>query len=194
MASQDLQDGSFRTIESYRERLRRYIAFRLDKRLSSRVDASDIVQEAFVDASRRLPEFLKLDSKELFYRLKLLAIERTVDAYRRHLVAQRRTILRERRAVVQDSTDDCRPIVETLAGTNTSVGGKLSRQEELEQVWAALEKLSPADRELIVLRHLVQLDVAELAELLHTSRTAITSRHLRAVGRLRQILESAPED
>lgn len=190
MISKESRNSSFQTIEDCRERLRHYVASRLDRRLSSRVDASDIVQETFLDASRHLPEFLQLDNEERFRRLKQLAIERTVDACRRHLQAQRRTVLRERRTVVQDSTENCRQIVETLAGTNTSVGGKLSRQEELEQVGAALEMLSPADRQLIVLRHVVQLDIAELAELLNTSRTVVTTRHLRAIGRLRQILDA----
>jgi len=191
--SQDVRNRSFQPIEGCRERLRRYIASRLDRRLSSRVDASDIVQETFIDASRRLPEFLQLDDEERYRRLKQLAIERTVDACRRHLQAQRRTVLRERRAMVQDSTVNRRQIVETLAGANTSVGGMLSRQDELKRVWAALEELSPADRDLIVLRHIVQLDVAELADLLNASRTAITTRHLRAVGRLRQLLGLNPE-
>lgn len=194
MISRKALNSSFQAIEDCREQLRHYVASRLDRRLSSRVDASDIVQETFLDASRRLPEFLQLDDEERFRRLKQLAIERTVDACRRHLQAQRRTVLRERKAVLQDSTANCRQTIDTLADTNTSVGGKLSRQEELEQVGEALEKLSPADRELIVLRHLVQLDVAELAELLDTTRTVITTRHLRAIGRLRQILESNAGD
>lgn len=190
MISKESPNSSFQTIEDCRERLRRYVASRLDRRLSSRVDASDIIQETFLDASRRLPEFLQLNSDERFRRLKQLAIERTVDACRRHLLAQRRTVLRERRVVAQDSSANGPHIVETLAGANSSLGGKLSHQEELEQVRAALEMLSPADRELIVLRHIAQLNVAELAELLDTSRTVITTRHLRAVGRLRQILSA----
>jgi RNA polymerase sigma-70 factor (ECF subfamily) len=60
---------------------------------------------------------------------------------------------------------------------------------ELEaRMMAALGQLKPEDRELLVLRYVEQLDVEEIASVLGISRTAVTSRHLRAVQRLRHFL------
>jgi DNA-directed RNA polymerase specialized sigma24 family protein len=44
-------------VERHRERLRRMVALRLDSRVSARVDASDVVQEALFDATRKLAEY-----------------------------------------------------------------------------------------------------------------------------------------
>ena len=43
----------------YRERIRRMVAVRLDRRLAARVDPSDVVQEALADAAQALPEYLR---------------------------------------------------------------------------------------------------------------------------------------
>ena len=53
---------------------------------------------------------------------------------------------------------------------------------------AALLNLKPHDREILVLRYLEQLSVEEIAGVLSISETAVTSRHLRALQRLRQSL------
>lgn len=178
----------FHSIETCRERLKRYVGYRLDRRLSSRVDPSDIVQETFIDASRHLSEFSDLPDDEVYRRLKQVAIGRAIDACRRHLAAQRRSVLREYSGSERGARPGNGQFVDTLAGTASSVSGKLSRREELERVRLALEALSPADRELLLLRHILQLEVGELAELMNTTRTAITTRHLRAIQRLRRLL------
>jgi RNA polymerase sigma-70 factor (ECF subfamily) len=53
---------------------------------------------------------------------------------------------------------------------------------------AALLELKPHDREILVLRYLEQLGVEEIAAVLGISQTAVTSRHLRALQRLRRLL------
>jgi RNA polymerase sigma factor (sigma-70 family) len=53
---------------------------------------------------------------------------------------------------------------------------------------AALTRLKPKDRELLILRYMEQLDVEQIASVMGISRTAVTSRHLRAIQRLRELL------
>src|SRR5262245_1498919 len=69
----------------HRGRLRRMVALRLDRRLQERVDPSDVIQEACLDAARRLPEYQQNPTMPFFLWLRLLTGQRLVDEQRRHL-------------------------------------------------------------------------------------------------------------
>src|SRR5437867_392700 len=79
----------------HREPLRRAIAHRLDAVLARRVDASDIVQDVLLEASRRLKDYLNNPALPFSLWLRHLARDRIIDAHRRHRVAQRRSLDRE---------------------------------------------------------------------------------------------------
>src|SRR6202035_1832999 len=73
----------------YRDRLRRMAELRLDRRLHGRVDADDIVQETFLEAVRRLPEYAAKPSMSFPVWLRFLAGQQLVDALRHHLGVQK---------------------------------------------------------------------------------------------------------
>ena len=52
---------------------------------------------------------------------------------------------------------------------------------------AALSRLSPHDREVLILRHLEQLSTADVAAALGITEAAVKKRHLRALERLREV-------
>src|SRR5437879_11373163 len=79
----------------HRERLRRMVEIRLDRRLQARVDASDVVQEAYVDVVRRLDEYLDDPKLPLFLWLRLIVGDRLMKVHRHHLGAQLRSAGRE---------------------------------------------------------------------------------------------------
>jgi RNA polymerase sigma-70 factor (ECF subfamily) len=60
----------------YRNRLRRLVLLRLDRRLQGRVDASDILQEAYLDVAHRAAEYAANPSLPLFLWLRLLTGQR----------------------------------------------------------------------------------------------------------------------
>ena len=70
----------------------------------------------------------------------------------------------------------------------TGFSRRANAAETQARVQAGLMKLKPADREVLVLRYLEQLEVDDIALVLGISKTAVTSRHLRAVQRLRELL------
>src|SRR6478735_3940282 len=72
-------------IANHRERLRRMVAFRLDRRLQGRVDASDVIQESLIDAARRLPEYVQNPEMPFFLWLRFLTSQRLVQQHRKHL-------------------------------------------------------------------------------------------------------------
>src|SRR6266851_5509252 len=74
----------------HRARLRRMVELRLDRRLQARIDASDVIQEAYVDAVTRLDEYLREPSYPLFLWLRLIVGERLLKLHRHHLGTQMR--------------------------------------------------------------------------------------------------------
>lgn len=176
-------------LERYRDNLRRMVAARLDRRLASRVDPSDVVQETLADAARRMDDYLRDRPLPFFGWLRQLAGERVIDAHRRHVVSQRRSITRESRSP-ELSDESAATLGRTLLANDTSPSNRLLRQERLDEVMAALEALSPRDREVLVMRHLEQLGTAEIAEALGITEGAVESRLLRALIRLRGRLEA----
>ena len=70
---------------AHRERLRRMVQLRLDRRLQGRIDPSDVIQEAFVDAARRLAEYTADPAMPPFLWLRFLTAQRLVTLHRIHL-------------------------------------------------------------------------------------------------------------
>jgi RNA polymerase sigma-70 factor (ECF subfamily) len=168
--------------------LDRMVAMRLDRRLAARVDASDVVQEALQDAYERLPEYFA-DPRIPFYPwLRRIATDRLVDAHRRHIGAERRSVLKERPWMPEVNIDSVAELARGMAATSI-VPSREAMDAELEaRIASALMHLKAHDREVLVLRYLEQLGVGEISVVLGISPTAVTSRHLRALQRLRRLV------
>ena len=178
----------------HRQRLRQAVAYRLDRRLAARVDPSDVVQEVLAEASRRLPEYLLRRPLPFYPWLRQMALERLVALHRRHVQAQRRSVRREEGGLPGLPDESAEELAGRLAASASSPSQRLARREAREQVRAALGRLAPADREVLELRHLEQLSVAETAAVLGVSPGAAKTRHLRALQRLRGLLEGPPRE
>src|SRR5262249_60288427 len=79
----------------YRKRLKRMVRLRLSRHLQSRVDDSDILQEALLEAAKRLPEYLQDKPLPFFLWLRHLTGEKLIDAHRRALGASIRNAAQE---------------------------------------------------------------------------------------------------
>ncbi|RUL81389.1 sigma-70 family RNA polymerase sigma factor [Tautonia sociabilis] len=175
-------------LEVHREHLRRMVAARLDRRLTSRVDPSDIVQETLAEASKRMDGFLKDRPLPFLGWLRQLAAERVIDTHRRHIASQRRSITRENRADTH-LDDSSRALARRFLANDSSPSDRLSRRERREQVMAALASLSARDQEVLVMRYLEQRDASQIAEALGITRGAVKARLLRALIHMRGRLE-----
>src|SRR5438067_11403001 len=137
-----------------RERLRHMVAMRLDTRLQGRIDASDVIQDAYVEASQRLDEYLRDPKLPLFLWLRLVVGERMMKLHRQHLGTQMRDAGREvslyRGALPAASSA---ALAAQLLGQHTSPTQAAVRAERLLRVQEALNSLDPRDREVISLRH-----------------------------------------
>jgi RNA polymerase sigma-70 factor, ECF subfamily len=189
LAGQGDDDGRHELLERYRDYLRRMVATRLDRRIAARLDASDIVQDTLAEAAGRMDDFLKDKTLSFFGWLRLIASEHIRDAHRRHLFAQSRSITRESR-VPEMNDESAVDLVRQLMAHDTSPSNRLVREERLEQVRRAIATLSPRDREVLAMKYLERLNTPEMAEVLGINEGAVRARHLRAILRLKGLLEA----
>lgn len=180
-------------LERDRERLRRMVALRLDRRLNGRVDPSDVIQEAQLEAAERLAEYLRNPTMPFFLWLRLITGQRLLTLHRRHLGAQARDAGREvslDRPGLPQATSAA--LAARLLGRATSPSVAAVRAEMKTRLRDALDTMDPIDREVLTLRHFEQLTTAETAQELGISEEAAKKRHIRALKRLKEVLISLP--
>lgn len=176
----------------YRDRLRRMVGVRIDQRLAARFDPSDIVQDALLDASRKLAGYLQNRPVPVYPWLRRLTLERLLELHRRHIVAHKRNPSFEASPGNWLSDESAWQLADRLAGSSGSAPSqRLIRDEERRRLHEALERLVPHDREVLVLRYLEQLSANETAAALGVSASAAKMRHLRALERIRALLEES---
>jgi RNA polymerase sigma-70 factor, ECF subfamily len=181
-------------LAQHRERLRRMVALRLDRRLQGRVDPSDVIQDAYLEAARRLPEYIREPAPmPLFLWLRYLTAQALHTLHRRHLGAQARDAGREisiRGGRIAPATSAA--LAAQLLGHDTKASEAAIRAERKLRLEAALNSMDPIDREVLALRHFEQLSNAECARLLELSESAATKRYIRSLRRLKEILTGVP--
>ena len=181
-------------LERHRETIKRMIDRRMDLGVQRRVDASDIVQDVMIEANRRLGDYLANPTMPFQLWLRHMARDRLIDAHRRHRVAASRSVDREVPLVVPDSGDQ----------SQADLGGQIADREltpaaaatwhELERRFAAaVDLLDEGDRQIVLLRHFEHLSTAEAADVLGLSKPAAGMRYLRAMRRLRVLLDDGSE-
>ena len=175
--------------EQYRARLKQMVLFRLDRRLQGRVDASDVLQDAYVDLSRRLPEYVNKPEMPLFLWMRFLVAQRLIDVHRQHLGAAMRDAGQEvslyRGALPQATSLS---LAAQLLGRLTTASQAAMRAEAQVQVQEALNNMEPIDREVLALRHFEMLSNEEVAQVLGIKKSAASNRYIRALKRLKTIL------
>jgi RNA polymerase sigma-70 factor (ECF subfamily) len=173
----------------YRDRLRRMVHLRLDRRLQGRLDPSDVLQDAFLDCSRRLPEYTANPALPFFLWLRMLTGQRLIDLHRHHLGAKMRDASQEvslyRGALPQASSVS---LAAQLLGRMTSASRAAIRAETQLRVQEALNNMDPLDREVLTLRHFEMLSNEETAQVLGIKKTAASNRYIRALKRLKELL------
>src|SRR6516165_12114015 len=172
-------------LERYRARLRRMVALRLDPSLQGRVDASDVIQEGYLDAMRRLEEYTRDPSVSFYVWLRFLVGQRVAECHRRYLGRPGRDVGREvsiyRGAIPGVSSG---ALAARLLGKLTSPSQAAMRAERKLQLQEALNRMDPIDREILVLRHYEQMSNSDAAAALGLEKAAASKRYTRALERL----------
>ena len=177
----------------HRERLWRTVHVRMDRRLYGRVDPDDVLQEAYMDAMKRVGHFAEELGYSPFVWLRLVVGQTLINVHRRHIGAQKRDASRERSAnqgLKFQMSATSQAIAIQLAGNQTSPSQAAIRSEMVEELATALDTLTEIDREILTLRHFEDLSNKEVAELLGIEQKAASIRYVRAIQRLKKCMES----
>jgi RNA polymerase sigma-70 factor (ECF subfamily) len=175
-------------LAGHRSRLRAMIRLRLDPRVAGRIDPSDVVQEALLEAHRRLGDYLRDRPLPFYPWLRKLAWERLVHLHQKHLVSGKRSVGREIEFTPLLSGDSVAILARRLIASDNSPSHQVLQAELQARVRTALERLSETDREVLVLRFMEQLSVEEIGDVLGMGESAVKMRNLRALERLRSLL------
>jgi len=176
----------------HRERLWRTVQVRMDPRLYGRVDPDDVLQEAYIDAMKRVGHFAEELSYSPFVWLRLIVGQTLINVHRRHIGAQKRDASKERpanQALRHQVNATSKLIAAQFAGNQTSPSQAAIRHEAVEELTEALDTLAEIDREILTLRHFEDLSNKEVAELLGIEQKAASIRYVRAVQRLKKCMD-----
>jgi RNA polymerase sigma-70 factor, ECF subfamily len=179
--------------QQHRDRLRRMVELRMDSRLQGRIDASDVLQDGFLDLDKRVENYLSEPGLPVFLWLRLVISDRLAMIHRRHLGTKMRDAGQE----VSLYRDPLPPassaaLASMLLGRLTSPSDAAIRAEQILQVQEAVNSLEALDREVVALRHFEQLTRAETAVVLGISEEAGAKRYIRAMKKLKLILAGMP--
>jgi RNA polymerase sigma-70 factor (ECF subfamily) len=182
-------------IERHRDAILRLVRMRLDRRIQPRVGVSDVVQDVFIEANRRLQKYLQDPVMPFHLWLRQIAKDRIIDAHRRHRVSAKRSVDREQPAHLPADMDHS-----SMALANQLVDGEVTpmaaatQRELAARVEQTIAELPEQDRDIVLMRHYEFLSNQEVAEALGLSQPAASMRYLRAIRRMRDLLLVEEED
>lgn len=171
------------------------VRLRMDSRLNGRVDESDVIQEAFVEASCRYEDFCSgPDDCSPFIWLRFLTLQKLAQLHRHHIKVKARSVGRER------NRQDAKPpaassaiLAVELMGNKTTPLEAVLREERKRELIRSLENLKEADREILAMRHFEQLSNLEAAEALKVEPETAYKRYVRALKRLKSEIGDLPK-
>lgn len=179
----------FELLERSRERLRRMLQLRIDSRVRGRIDPSDVIQEAYVEAVARYEEYSRAPSMPPFLWLRFLTAQKLIQQHRRHIKAAARDATREVSLDRSGLPGVSSPVMAAeISASHTSPSSAAQRNEVVGRLQETLHHMDPLDREILALRHFEQLSNAECAEVLDLKKSTASSRYVRALEKLQVIL------
>ncbi len=188
----DREEALAKYFFSVQDRLKRIVNFRLDYRLSGRVSESDVIQETYVRAAQRIDSFLAKDDMPFFVWLRLEVSQKLHEIHRHHFGAEKRDIRKELNLRHQaDTGRTSMALAAHIVAQLTSPSRLMERAEQIAVLEKTLGGMNELDREVIALRHFEELSNIETARILEIEPAAASKRYLRALKRLRGIMESA---
>jgi RNA polymerase sigma-70 factor (ECF subfamily) len=180
-----------RLLELYRNYLTLLARLQVHRRLQSKVDAADLVQETFLKAASRFEQFRGGTEMELVGWLRQILALNVANLVRHYYGTQGRDIRLECELAdeLEQSSQEWKL---SLVGKSSSPSQRAARREETVLLADALAKLPPDYGEVIVLRHLHGLPFADVAQRMNRSVDSVEKLWVRALARLRRMLGGSP--
>ena len=189
-ARQGDEDAINSLIDRHRNALRHLVRMRLDRKIQRRVDVRDVVQDVLIEANRRLKTYLENPVMPFHLWVRHIARDRIIDAHRRHRGSAKRSVDKEQPMVIPGGFDQSSIILAAqLVDREKTPAASIMEKELAKRVEEAITDLDDLDAEVIVMRHYEQLTNQEIAQALDLTEPAASMRYLRAVRRLRDLMQ-----
>ena len=179
--NENRQEELVRLFMQNRAHFQHLISKRLNKMLLTRLDTSDVVQEVYLRAQKKLDDYLASPKIHPIIWLRILCRDIVAETTQHHCRDKRNP---SREVFLSDHEEWIKRIV----NSSTSVGTTLSKAETIEKVRKAMQTLSDTDREIVEMRHTEKLTFQEIADQLEMKMEATKKRYYRAISELGQIL------
>ena len=175
--------------EHFRPRLERTVKYRLHPQLKNRFSPEDILQEAFLDASRCLSGYLKNQEFPIFVWLWKIVGNRLANVHRDHLNTAKRNACLEMSASGSPQASSL-SLACLLSARDTSISERVGRNELIAKIRELIDDMDEKDREVLTLRFFEEFSNEETSIALGISKQAASNRYVRA---LRRLGESLPD-
>ncbi|MCA9213638.1 MAG: sigma-70 family RNA polymerase sigma factor [Planctomycetales bacterium] len=176
----------------HQSRIRHLVDMQLDTRLTGRVDTDDVLQEVYLDAAARIQHFVNEHSGSLFVWLRLITIQTVANVHRRHFGTKMRDVTREM-SIFRPNNNATTSLALQLLGHATSPSQAAMREETAARLIDVINAMSDIDKQILRLRHFEQLSNTEVSEVLDIQPKAASIRYIRALKRLKDVLDEMPE-
>ncbi len=171
--------------ERERPHLRRFLECRINRKIASRLDASDVIQEIFVRAQRALPSYLAQPTVPPLIWLRQLSVQVLCEVHRKQF--------RSVRSPFREENQGDELLVLSLVQSTISMNSRLQKEELSSKILAKLDELNELDRQVLEMRHVDAYSLAEIAKLLDCNLEAVKKRYYRALKRFRDVIGFATE-
>jgi RNA polymerase sigma-70 factor (ECF subfamily) len=175
-------------LEAYRSYLTLLARLQLGRRLQAKVDPSDLVQEAFLEAYRDFAQFQGQTEPELLAWLRRVLATSLADQVRRYRGTQRRDPRLERQLAAElDRSSEA--LDASLVAADSSPSARAAQREDATRLAEALERLPAEYRDVLLLRHFQGLTFPVIARRMDKTLDSVKNTWLRGLARLRRTLE-----
>ena len=176
-----------RLLELYRAYLTLLARVQIGRRLQGKADPGDMVQEAFLEATRHFAQFRGTTESEFAVWLRQILATCLAHLVRRYFGTQARDVRLE--CVLEEELEQSsRAIDRGLVAEQSTPSQQISQREQAVLLADALNQLPTDYREVIILRHLEGLTFPEVAHRMGRSLDSVEKLWVRALPRLRQTL------
>jgi RNA polymerase sigma-70 factor (ECF subfamily) len=176
--------------DRYRNMVRMTLRSQITAELRAKVDASDLLQETFLTASRSVGDFTGQDIETFVRWLQVIAARRVADAYRRYFDFEKRDLRREipLDQLLARSDRSAAALVDQLADSASGPLSVAHRHEQAVRLADALSSLPKHYREVLQLRYLEERPLNEIAQLLGRTKGSTAMLMARAIEKLKELL------
>jgi RNA polymerase sigma-70 factor, ECF subfamily len=173
-------------LELYRNYLRLLARLEIGRKLQGKLDASDLVQETFLEAHRNFRLFQGTEEPQFVSWLRQILAAKVANLVRHYFGTQGRDVRLEQE-LAGNLDNSSRVLGQELAASMSTPSIQAARREQAVLLADALEKLSEDYREVIILRHLEGLTFPEVAQRMGKTQDSVEKLWLRALVRLRLV-------